>query len=73
MVVTQHEIDLDDQLLASVQELLGTESAQATVYRSLEEVRDLFLRREHVERLTHMEGLDLDDPEVMRGAWREDI
>ena len=27
-------------------------------------------RREEVEALTGMEGMDLDDKEVMAGAWR---
>jgi len=67
------EIDVDDALLAEVQERIETADATATVQRALEEVRDRFLRGDHVDRLKRMEGLDLDAPEVMRGAWRHDL
>jgi hypothetical protein len=40
------------------------------VNRSLEEVVRADRRRRHAQRLAGMEGLDLDDDEVMRGAWR---
>jgi hypothetical protein len=39
------------------------------VNRSLESVV-LAARRRHADRLQHMRGLDLSDPEVMSGAWR---
>jgi hypothetical protein len=41
-----------------------------TVNRSLEEVVLAERRRRHIERLEAMEGLELDKPRVMSGAWR---
>jgi hypothetical protein len=40
------------------------------VNRSLESVVLAARRRRHGERLETMEGLDLDNPEIMAGAWR---
>ncbi len=40
------------------------------VNRSLEEVVLAARRRRHAERLSTMRDLDLDDPDVMAGAWR---
>lgn len=68
--MTKRLVDIDDELLAQAREVLGTATMKDTVNRSLREVVNAELRRDHVRRLTTMEGLDLDDPEVMAGAWR---
>ena len=68
--VTKRLVDIDDDLLARVREILGTPTMKDTVNGALEEVVKLELRRRHAQQLATMEGLDLDDPDVMSGAWR---
>ena len=68
--VTKRLVDIDDDLLARVRETLGTPTMKDTVNGALEEVVKLELRRRHARQLATMEGLDLDDPDVMSGAWR---
>lgn len=63
-------IELDEALVARAGEILGTRGLKATVQRALEEVVAREARLRLVERLKAMEGLDLDNPEVMARAWR---
>ncbi len=68
--VTKRLVDIDDDLLERAQALLGAATMKETVNRALQEVVDADLRRRHADRLFSMKGLDLDDPDVMSGAWR---
>lgn len=68
--MTKRLVDIDDELLARAKELLHTTTIKETVNRALDDSVRLQLRRRFVDRLSRMEGLDLDDPEVMKGAWR---
>ena len=68
--MTKRLVDIDDDLLERAQTLLGAATMKETVNRALQEVVDADLRRRHADRLFSMEGLDLDDPDVMSGAWR---
>jgi Arc/MetJ family transcription regulator len=68
--MTKRLIDIDDDLLRVAKETLGTKTMKDTVNTALAEVVRAALRRHHAERLASMEGLDLDDPEVMADAWR---
>lgn len=68
--MTKRLVDIDDDLLARATEILGESTMKATVNRALQTCVDLEVRRRHAERLLTMDGLDLDDPEVMAGAWR---
>jgi Arc/MetJ family transcription regulator len=63
-------LEVDEELVARAGAILGTRGLKATVQRALEEVVAREARRCFAERLLTMEGLDLDDPEVMAGAWR---
>ena len=63
-------VDIDDALLEEATEILGASTMKEAVNRSLEEVVLAARRRRHAERLSGMHNLDLDDPEVMAGAWR---
>lgn len=63
-------VDIDDDLLAGASSILETSTMKDTVNRSLASVIAADRRRRHAERLATMEGLDLDDPDVMSGAWR---
>ena len=63
-------VEVDDELVARAGAVLGTRGLKATIHRALEEVVARQARLRLVERLRTMEGLDLDDAEVMRRAWR---
>lgn len=68
--MTKKLVDIDEDLLARARNLLGAETMKQTVNDALLEVVLLAERRTHAARLASMEGLDLDDDEVMAGAWR---
>lgn len=68
--MAKHIVDVDAALLTRASAVLGTTTVKDTVNTALEEVITSELRRRHVERLVTMDGLDLDDPDVMSGAWR---
>ncbi len=63
-------IEVDEALVARAAAVLGTRGLKATVHRALEEVIAGEARRRLAKRLTTMDGLDLDKPEVMTTAWR---
>lgn len=63
-------VDIDDDLLDEARTLLGATTMKETVNRSLESVVLTARRRDHADRLASMDGLDLDEPQVMSGAWR---
>ena len=68
--MTKRLIDIDDDLLAEASEILGTSTMKETVNEALSEIRRAELRRQLVVRLSTMEGLDLDNDEIMARAWR---
>ena len=61
---------IDPRKLAKARRLLGTKGIKDTVERALDEVIAYEARRKAVERMRAMDGLELDDPEVMAAAWR---
>jgi Arc/MetJ family transcription regulator len=69
---TRHKttIEVDEALVARAAAVLGTRGLKATVHRALEEVVAAEARQRLARRLSEMDGLDLDQPEVMAGAWR---
>lgn len=69
-MVTKRLVDIDDELLAEAKSILNAATMKETVNRALEEIVKAKLRREHMDRLVTMEGLDLNNPEIMAGAWR---
>ena len=68
--MTKRLIDIDDSLLEQASSALRTRTMKDTVNQALGEVVRAELRRRHADRLAKMEGLELDNPEVMAGAWR---
>ena len=68
--MTKRPVDLDDDLLEEATEILGTSTMKETVNEAMSEVRRAELRRQLVLQLSTMEGLDLDNDEVMARAWR---
>jgi Arc/MetJ family transcription regulator len=63
-------VDIDDDLLREAATVLDAKTMKETVNSALEAVVLAAHRRRHGAQLASMEGLDLDDPKVMAGAWR---
>ena len=63
-------LEVDEDLVARAGTILGTRGLKATVQRALEEVVAREARRRFAQRLQAMDGLDLDNPELMAEAWR---
>ena len=63
-------IEIDEELLERVRGTLGTTTLKETVDEAFREVLRERARREEVEALSTMRGMDLDDDDVMAGAWR---
>jgi Arc/MetJ family transcription regulator len=64
-------VELDVQLLSKVKQALGTATIKETVEAAFMEVLRARARREEVEALAEMKGMDLDNAEVMSRAWGE--
>ena len=61
---------IDEELLAAVQSVLETKTVRDTIERAFLEVLRARTRIEEVEALSALRGMELDDDEVMSGAWR---
>ena len=68
--MTKTLIDIDDEYLAAAQQALGTTTKKDTVNAALREVTALAARRRDLQRLTSRGLPDLEDEDVMQGAWR---
>lgn len=64
-------VEIDDALVARVRVLLGTSTIKETIDAALREIERREARREEVEALSSLDGLDLADDEVMAKAWRQ--
>ncbi len=62
--------EVDPAKVDAAKEILGTRTLTDTVDAALAEVVKLRQRKTLVELLFRPGALDLDDPEVMSGAWR---
>ena len=63
-------VEIDPELLESAKDVLGTATIKETVDRALREVVRTKAIRDHLVQMHTLEGLDLDDPDVMAQAWR---
>ncbi len=63
-------IAVDDEAIDRARAILGTRGIGDTVDAALEEIIRRRAAEDTVERLSTLDGLDLDDPEVMARAWR---
>lgn len=63
-------VEIDDGLLEQVRILLGTSSIKETIDSALREVLRREARRQEIEALATMDGLELSNEKVMAGAWR---
>jgi len=62
--------EIDTEKVAAAREVLGTKTLTDTVDAALSEVVKLRQRRALLELLSTPGVLELDDPDVMSGAWR---
>jgi Arc/MetJ family transcription regulator len=63
-------VEIDVELLAAVQDVLRTSTIRETIEEAFLEVLRSRARREEIEALASMKGMDLADESVMAGAWR---
>ncbi len=63
-------VEIDDGLIEQVRALLGTSSIKETIDSALREVLRREARRQEIEALATMDGLELSNEQVMAGAWR---
>jgi Arc/MetJ family transcription regulator len=70
MTTRKTSVEIDVGLLDDVRRVLGTSTLKETVEQAFLEVLRERARREEIEALANMRGMDLDDPAVMAGAWR---
>jgi len=70
MSTRKTSVEINEALLTAVQRVLATTTIKDTIEEAFREILRAEARREEVEALTTMNGLDLADPEIMAGAWR---
>lgn len=71
MSTRKTSVTVDEELLDQARQVLKTDTIKETINGALLEVVRAEARREEVEALRSMDGLDLDDEDVMDGAWRQ--
>jgi Arc/MetJ family transcription regulator len=64
------QVEIDPALLDRAKEILGTTTIGETVDQALREVVRTEAIRDHLRQMHTLEGLDLDDSELMAQAWR---
>ena len=70
MGVRKTSVEINEELLSAVQQVLSTTTIKDTIEGALREVLRVKARREEIEALSTMRGIDLTDPVVMARAWR---
>jgi len=70
MSVRKTSVEINEELLAAVQRVLSTATLKETIERAFREILKAEARREEVEALSTMRGMDLMNPDVMAKAWR---
>ena len=70
MSLRKASVEINEELLAQVQTVLSTTTINETIEEAFREVLRAGTRREEIEALSTMSGMDLADQDVMSGAWR---
>ena len=70
MSVRKTSVEINEDLLTAVQRVLSTATLKDTIEKAFREVLRAEARREEVEALSAMRGMDLSDENVMSRAWR---
>lgn len=63
-------VEIDEELFQRVRGALGTSTLRETVDEAFRAVLRERARREEVEALSTMRGMELNDAGIMAGAWR---
>ena len=64
-------VEIDSELFEEARDILATSTLRETIEEAFREVVRQRARREEIEALATMRGMDLDDPAVMAEAWRK--
>jgi len=70
MSVRKTSVEINQELLTAVQRVLSTSTLRETIEEAFREILRAEARREEVEALSSMKGMDLADQGVMAKAWR---
>ena len=70
MATRKTSVVINEELLDTVRRVLATKTVRETIEMAFREVLRVQARREEVEALSTMSGMDLNDPDVMKKAWR---
>jgi Arc/MetJ family transcription regulator len=70
MSVRKTSVEINEEMAAAVQRVLATATLKETIEGAFREVLKAEARREEVQALTTMSGMDLMDEDVMFRAWR---
>jgi Arc/MetJ family transcription regulator len=70
MAMRKTSVEINEELFAAVQRLLATATLKETIEEAFREILRAEARRQEVEALGAMDGMDLADPAVMSRAWR---
>lgn len=70
MSVRKTSVEINEDLLTAVQRVLSTATLKDTIEQAFREVLRAEARREEVEALSTLRGMDLSDEKVMSRAWR---
>jgi Arc/MetJ family transcription regulator len=70
MSVRKTSVEINEDLLTAVQRILSTATLKETIEQAFREVLRAEARREEVEALSTMRGMDLSDAKIMSDAWR---
>ena len=70
MSIRKTSVEINEDLLTAVQRVLSTATLKDTIEQAFREVLRAQARREEVEALSTLRGMDLSDEKVMSKAWR---
>lgn len=70
MGIRKASVEINEELLTAVQRVLSTTTLKDTIEQAFREVLRAEARREEVEALATMRGMDLLDEDIMSKAWR---
>jgi Arc/MetJ family transcription regulator len=70
MSVKNISVEIDEELLKAVQRVLSTTTIKDTIEAALREVLRVEARRQEVDALSTMQGMDLAKDEIMARTWR---
>ena len=70
MSVRKTSVEINEDLLHEVQRVLSTSTIKDTIEEAFREVLRVEARREEIDALSAMRGMDLANRRVMSRAWR---